>query len=369
MNLGIFKSFSWPTLVIVAAGLCSVDTAGAEPYLAVFKGMHCSTCHSHAAGGGLRNAYGNVFAQSEMPAGQTGNGEAELWTGEVLSWLSVGGDLRAEYRNIDTPNAASSSEFDVLRGTVYVEAKIIPNRLSLYLDQQVAPGASLNREAYVRLKSDNARFYLAGGQFFLPYGLRLQDDSAFVRQITGINFAIPDRGIQAGYESGAWSAQLSVTNGSGGGAETDSGKQVSLVTTYVQPNWRIGASFNSNNADAGDRQMQNLFVGLRTGPIAWLAEADLITDDLPNGPERDAIASLVEANWRFGKGQNLKLSYDYFDPNNDISEDHQVRYSLVWEFTPMQFLQGRFGARVYDGIPQVDLQNRDEFFAEVHGFF
>jgi len=35
----------------------------------------------------------------------------------------------------------------------------------------------------------------------------------------------------------------------------------------------------------------------------------------------------------------------------------------------MQFLQGRLGARIYDGIPQVNLQNRDEFFAELHGFF
>jgi hypothetical protein len=35
----------------------------------------------------------------------------------------------------------------------------------------------------------------------------------------------------------------------------------------------------------------------------------------------------------------------------------------------MQFLRGRLGARFYDGIPQVDVQNRDEFFIELHGFF
>jgi hypothetical protein len=35
----------------------------------------------------------------------------------------------------------------------------------------------------------------------------------------------------------------------------------------------------------------------------------------------------------------------------------------------MQFLQGRIGVRSYDGIPQVDTQNRDEFFLELHGFF
>lgn len=35
----------------------------------------------------------------------------------------------------------------------------------------------------------------------------------------------------------------------------------------------------------------------------------------------------------------------------------------------MQVLQGRAGVRVYDGIPQVDAQNRDESFLELHGFF
>ena len=37
--------------------------------------------------------------------------------------------------------------------------------------------------------------------------------------------------------------------------------------------------------------------------------------------------------------------------------------------TPGQFVQLRLGARIYDGIPQNDLQNRKLFFAQLHGFF
>lgn len=345
------------------------DIANAEPYLAVYKGMQCAACHSHPAGGGKRTVYGNAYSQTELPTERLGPADAKLWTGEVLDWLSVGGDLRAEYRNVDVPDTSNVSKFDVSRATVYLQARLIPNRLSIYVDQQLAPGSSLNREAYLRLNSRDQRYFLAAGQFFLPYGLRLQDDSAFVRLTTGANFTIPDRGVQVGFESGPWSTQLSVTNGSGGGAETDSGKQVSLVANYVRPLWRFGASFNRNDSDTGDRQMQNLFAGWKTGPIVWLAEVDLIIDDLPGGIERDAIAGLVEGNWLFRRGHNLKVSYDYFDPDDDVSEDHQVRYSIVWEYTPMQFLQGRVGARIYDGIPQVDFQNREEFFAELHAFF
>ena len=106
---------------------CSVATA--EPYLAVSKSMHCSSCHSHPSGGGKRNVYGNVYAQTELPAQRKGDPSAKLWTGEVFAWLSVGADLRASYEIVDVPNASSDSDFDVTRGTVYVEATLVPNRL------------------------------------------------------------------------------------------------------------------------------------------------------------------------------------------------------------------------------------------------
>lgn len=356
-------------LALTVVVLVGSGEARSEPYLAVFKGMQCSACHSHHAGGGKRNVYGNLFAQNELPAKRLGDPDAKLWTGQVLDRLGVGANLRTGYRYVDIPNRDSISAFDINRATVYLEATVVPNRLALYLDQQVAPGSSLNREAYLLLKSRDQRFQVTAGQFFLPYGLRLQDDTAFIRRFTGTNFTTPDRGVQVGYESGPWSTQLSLTNGSGGGAETDTGKRLSWLGAYVKPTWRVGASFNLNDADAGDRRMQNLFVGLLTGPLAWLFEADLIIDDLPDGSERDSIAALVEANWQLWRGHNLKFSYDYFDPNDDVDEDHQVRFSLLYEYTPVQFVQGRFGIRIYDGVPQEDLQNREEFFAELHGFF
>ena len=360
----------WIRLTLVLATVVTLGAAAqAEPYLAVFKGMQCSTCHSHPSGGGKRNVYGNVFAQTELPAQRIGDPSAKLWTGEVLKWLSVGANLRGGYESVDVPNADSTSDFEINRATIYLEANLIPKLLSLYVDEQVAPDSIVNRELYLKLSITSTKFQVMLGQFFLPYGLRLQDDSAFIRQATGVNFHSPDRGIQFAYESGPWSSQLSITNGTGSGPLFESGDQISFIANYVQQRWRAGGSFNTRNADAGDRNMWNVFMGVLTGPVAWLAELDFISDDLPGGSSQDAIAGLIEGNWRYRKGHNLKVSYDYFDPNDDISEDHQVRWSLVWEYTPMQFLQARLGARIYDGIPQVDAQNRDEFFAEIHAFF
>lgn len=353
---------------IPAAALLIMAEAAAEPWLATFEGLHCSSCHSHPGGGGQRTAYGNVYAQTELAATRLGAADAGFWTGAVTEWLSTGANLRSRYEYVDVPNREESSAFDVTRGTVYLRASLIPDRLAVYVDQQIAPSAGINREAYVFLKSAGGRFHLTAGQFYLPYGLRLQDDTAFVRQVTGINFTTPDRGVQIGYESGPWSALLSATNGTGGG-EIDTGKQGSLLVSYVRPGWRAGASINVNDADAGDRQMQNVFAGLRTGPVAWLAEVDWIREELPDGADRDAVAGLIEGNWLFAKGQNLKIAYEYFDPDTGLDEDHEVRWSVVWEYFPFQFLQGRVGLRSYDGIPQDDVRNRDLAFIELHGYF
>lgn len=354
-------------LLTALAACLLVSATSAEPYFAVAKGLQCSACHSHPAGGGLRSAYGNAFAQTELPA-QTA-GDADIWTGRMSQWLSVGANLRSEYRFVDTPDQPDRSEFDISRATFYLQADPLPGRLSVYIDQQLAPGGSLNREAYIRLRESSGRWQLVAGQFFLPYGLRLQDDSAFVRQFTGVNFNNPDRGVQLIFEGGPWSTLLSITNGSGGGSETDTGKQASFVANYVAPIARVGLSFNVNDSDAGDRQMSNIFGGLRTGPIAWLAEVDWIRDDRPAGTTQDSLVGLVEANWRFRQGHNLKFSYDYHDPDTDISEDHEVRYSIVWEYSPFRFFQGRAGVRSYDGVPQVNAKNRDELFVELHGYF
>jgi len=42
---------------------------------------------------------------------------------------------------------------------------------------------------------------------------------------------------------------------------------------------------------------------------------------------------------------------------------------VVWECTPIQFLQTRVGVRKYDGIPQDNAENALEGFVELHGFF
>ncbi len=352
-------------LILVAC----IHVAHAEPYFAVREGLKCASCHFNSTGGGMRNVFGNAWAQTALPAHRIEEAGAEVWTGMLNSFVSIGGNLRTNATYTDVPHNRSSNEFELEDMRVYLAVTAIPERFAVYVDQRLAPGGSANREAFARYTTKDQRWNVQAGQFYLPFGWRLQDDTAFIRQVTGINYATPDRGVQVDYESVRWTAQLAVSNGTAGAPETDEGKQVSLRAEHVRSVWRLGASFNHNHTDQGNRQMQGVFAGVRTGPIAWLGEADYLKDETLGPTERKQWVGLIEGNWLMTRGQNLKLTAEYFDPDTDVDEDEQNRFSLLWEYFPFQFMQLRVGARLYDGIPQNDLQNRKIYFAQVHGYF
>jgi len=351
------------TLTLVA--LWPLQAAG-EPYLAVQSGLKCGTCHTNPTGGGKRKAFGAAYAQTELAARLWSQGDGEAsWNGEIGRVLAVGADMRAALSGEDVPGGARESELAVSRATVYAAVDAIPSLLALYFDEQVAPGGAINREGYALLTPAQGKYTFKAGRFFLPYGLRLEDDSAFVRQATGVNFATPDMGVEAGIELPRWSAQLALTNGTGGAGELDTGKQTSLLASYVLSRWRIGVSYNFNNAELGDREMRGVFAGIKTGAIAWLAEFDRITDDTPVGAQT-STAGLIEGNWRVRKGDNLKIGYERFDPDDAGSADLRERWSVVWERCPVQMLQLRIGLRSYTGPAPLPATNRDEAFAELH---
>ncbi len=351
------------SLTLVSA-VCMHQSALAEPYLAVQKGLKCGMCHTSPSGGGKRTVYGNVYAQAEVSERTLDLGK--LWTGELGKYFAVGGDIRGGWNQVDVPGQPKTSETDLEEFLAYVEIRPFAKYLTIYVDAKLGPEDPVVREQYLRLSTADDGWYVKGGDFFLPFGLRLQDDGAFIRQVTGINFNTPDTGWELGFEHDKWSAQLAVTRGTAGGPEVDSGKQYSLRVSHVTSKWRVGGSFNFNDTKFGDRQMQNVFGGLRTGRVAWLAELDyIIDDDTPTG-RRKLWASLLEANVLLKKGHNLKLTFEYFDPDDAVSENEQNRVSVVWEYFPIQFVQTRLGYRRYEGIPQNPAQNREQFFLELH---
>lgn len=352
-------------LALFVLSVLRMTTAEAEPYLAVQEGYKCNVCHVNPTGGGLRNDFGITYAKVLLPA-ETVDSKLDTWTGHVADALRVGGDLRADWSRDTAPHTQATTGFNLEQFRVYGDLTIIPDKLGIYVDEQIAPNGSQNEEAYVRYGSTTDGIYVKGGQFYLPFGWRLQDQTAFVREVSGISMTTPDQGLEIGYEKNAWSAQVDFTNGAANTSGT--GHQFTSQAVYTKSYWRLGAGVSMTQSEGGDRKMGTLFAGFRTGPVGYLLEADYIHDDsFPGG--RNLTAGLAEADWRIKKGHNLKFTAEYEDPDRSVAENQQTRYSLLYEYTPLPFLQLRFGYRRYFGIPQSPTENQRLILAELHGYF
>jgi hypothetical protein len=354
-------------LLLILVLVLRAAPVNAEPYLAVQTGYKCNVCHVNPTGGGMRNDFGITYAKVLLPAETIDSSLINSWTGKITDAVRAGGDLREDWTRNTTPNAPTTQGFSLQQFRIYGDLSLIPDRLGIYVDEQVAPGGSQNEEAYVRYGSTMQGFYFKAGQFYLPFGWRLQDQTAFVREVTGINMTTPDKGVEIGYEIPSWSAQFDISNGVGNGSNGH-GYQVTSQVAYVQPIWRLGLAGSYTQSDAGDRRVGGLFAGVKTGPVAWLGEADVVHDDsFPGG--RTLAAGLLEADWLLRRGQNLKVTAEWYDPDRSVAQNEQTRYSIVYEYTPIPFLQLRGGFRRYFGIPQSNTENQRLVLLELHGYF
>ncbi len=353
--------------LLALLALTMTRVARAEPYIAVQTGYKCIVCHLNPTGGGMRNSFGEIFAERLMPT-QPLPANSQVWTGDLVqNILRFGGDLRADWSRTTTPQSPTVQQFALEQLRVYTDVNVIQDRLALYVDELLAPGAAETMEAYV-LYGNTADWYLKGGRFYLPFGWRLQDQTAFVRQVTGINMNSPDNGVELGIERPHWEAQFDLSNGAAN-AQAGSGYQVIGQFIRTQGLWRIGTAAAYTQSQAGDRDMAGLFAGLHTGPIAWLGEIDAVRQAGFEDGSHTMIPALAEMDWLIFRGNNLKLTYEYLDPELSVHNNEEIRWSALDELTPIPFTQLRVGFRRYQGIPQDKAQNQTLAFIELHGFF
>lgn len=354
--------------LVGAVALSPGAVAAKEPYLAIRTGFRCSQCHTNRMGGGKRNDFGAVFAQTRLPMQVVGPTATGLFLSpQVTDFLSLGADVRVRTSREFTGDNPKNP-IDIGEGNIYVEARVIPDRLTLYADEIVAPGSPRSRELFLLLSGLPGESYVKVGRFFLPYGFRLLDDGEFIRQRTGFNYANSDQGIELGLEPGPLSLAVSVTNGTQGAAETNSEKQVSGLASLVFSQFRVGASVSRNDAPAGRRDVVGTFGGFRLGRFALLGEFDYIFDDPPDGRRGDEFAAFLEGDLLIARGLNAKVTYGFLDPDRDIGENARTRLRVGVEPFITQFLQASIFLTVLEDIPQAQ-SDRDYLSVELHGFF
>lgn len=356
---------------VLAVGLfLSASETLAEPAIAVRTGYRCSQCHVNRTGGGMRTAFGSIYSQTMLPTRLLRSGERGwLLPANPDARFAAGADARFQALALNHQAAADSFSFEIPEANLYAEARLVPGRFSVYLDETVGPGGASARELFGLVSFERWSSYVKAGKFMPPYGWRLPDDSAFIRQFSGFTYSAPDVGIELGAEPGRWSLQLAAVNGTSGGAEDNRAKQLSLVAVHRFESFRLGVSAANNNASGGaETTTAGVLGGAGFGRVGILAEADW-REAKTTGDSTDAVLALLEVDFLVIRGVNFKYAHDFIDPDLDVRTDARTRDTFALEWIPVPFVQLRLAAERRRGPPQVPGSRDRGAFLEAHFFF
>jgi hypothetical protein len=341
-----------------------------EPYIAMREGLKCSSCHENGTGGGKRTRFGAGFGAQDLPwktVDLQGQKIPTYWSFRN-DLISLGGDFRALSQTTFVKNDTANT-FQTDKSNLYLSVRLLPDVIHFYLDETVAPGGAQTREIFAQLKNLPGHGWIKAGKFVLPYGLRIEDDRAFVREITGFNFTSPDLGAELGFEPGAWTIVSSISNGNAGATDNNTGKLLTGNLVYTGDRFRLGASASYNAADSGNRKTAGAWGGFQLGPAVFLGEADFIRDETDPLADHDRIVTYSEVNYAIARGWNVKAGYEYFDADRDIPENERDRFFIGVEPFLLPFVQMQVFYRFNQSIPQNSLQNADELSVRLHLYF
>lgn len=375
-------------VAFVALALAAAP-ARAEPYFMVRAGAKCNDCHTNLTGGGKRTSFAYIHARDilhdlqllPVPPG------VKAFNGQLHEYVSIGGDLRVRNstvfqdrfrrtgnvpRNRVFRESVTSNDFDVNEFLGYLQVDLLPEFVTMYGDFNLNGGVT-NREAFglVRgfLPYDT---YLKAGRFFPTYGLRVQDDEAFIRGRTGFTFTNPDEGVEVGFAPGPFFLATSITNGPAGDKDvqaTVNGYAVFQDVPVVR-NVLAGASY-ARQTDK--RWTAGIYAGANLWRFTYLAEFDLIDDrTVGSQARRDQYAAYAELNLLLLEWLNLRGTFDFVKVSR--AQD-QSRWAIGAEPFINRFIQPRIQYRINNGPPRPGRQpnelveNQAELVLELHFWF
>ena len=391
-------------LVLAAAGLVA-SQARAEPYLMVREGAKCSACHTNVTGGGKRTAFAHIHAHDiehdlellPVPPG------TKPFNGELNSYVSVGGDLRV--KNVSTfedrPDSlgrvpenrafrrsvtSNSTSVDEVLG--YLQIDLFSDIATFYADENLTSGAT-NREAFGLLQHLFPKTgydwldyvlgdsYFKAGRMFPAYGLRVQDDEAFIRAKSGFTFGNFVEGGEIGTQPGPFFLASSITNSSEPGGKdvqaTFHGYGVFEDIPVVR-NVVAGASYARR---PNTKDVAAFFGGSNIWKFTYLGELDLIDDP------KIQYVTYGEVDLLLFDWLNVRGTFDFLKARLDRDA---TRFAIGLEPFISRVIQPRIQYRINNGpnepfAPGASASdratvgaanadaNKDELRIELHVFF
>jgi len=366
--------------VLFVLGLLTTLPAFALPRFASRTGAKCQSCHVNPSGGGMRQTYGVQYGRETLPV-PTWSEEFGLedFSTKLTDFASIGADFRTLYfyqQNPDTgappKSVTGSNAFWQMQGDIYMNFRLA-KKIAIYLDKGLYSGF----EIFGLLNILPGNGHIKVGKFAPNYGLKLDDHRAYVRQFTGFSAEVdPSRSsfVLTGGEVGFAPGPISITGGvynatDGFGAGTGNNKALlgraeGMFKASEDLNIGIGGNvFTKKNAAGLRTTLYGGFGSLSYENLTLLGEANLI-ENKSSATKVTGIVTFVELDYVVTPGLDIKVGYDFYDPDKDLKTGSMSKYSIGLEFFPISGVELRPVYHIVKDEPK-DIKN-DEFQFLVH---
>ncbi len=345
--------------LLILPSLLVWDTTSALPRFASRTNFSCQSCHVNPSGGGMRNTFGVTYGREEITlASLQEEFGLDEFTTKINEFISYGVDFRflALYQSRDNPDESRSSFFP-MQADVYLNLAI-SKRITIFANPAFGP---FNRyEIFGIARVLPLSGYLKAGRFTPPYGLRLDDHTSYVREVTPFrNNSGQQTGIEVGWNPRGFTLLGALTNGVVGDRDGDIAKAVlgraEARFTLGPANAMLGVSTYNDVSGPERYNIQGAYGALTLFErFTILGDVERIQGNSAlmgiNGDRRarntqnrhlKQSATMVEASLMITPGVDVKLMYDFFDPHTDVKGGSVTRYSGGLEFFPINGVEVR----------------------------
>jgi hypothetical protein len=358
------------SLLLGAALLAGFGVAHALPRFSALTGAKCQSCHVNPSGGGMRNAFGSQFGRQELPVPEWSEETGlEDLTKLLPSFLGIGADFRTLYLVRQVPDSSNGvakvvDEFWQMQGDIYFNFRI-SKKVNLYFKKGIYSGF----EAFGLLRVLPLSGQIKIGKFVPNYGLRLDDHTAFIRTYTGFSpeAGRPElTGLEASVMPGPLTIAAGIYNaadgfgGTGSSAKAYLGRAEGIFDLGESKSIGVGVNYFRRNHTTETTTLYGCLGSVGLGRFTLVGEGDLMKVESSLG-SRTGVLLYGEATYGVIDGLDLKVAYDFYDPDKEYKTGYTSRYSFGAAFFPLSGVEVMPVYRVIVEDPS-DVKNNEFHF-------
>lgn len=295
----------------------------------------------------MRQTFGVQYGREQLPVPSwSGAFDIDDFSNVLTNILGVGADFRTLFYYRKPADSASDNRLVQMQGDIYLNFRVA-KKVGLFVRKGIYSGI----EVFGLFNILPANGSIKIGKFVPNFGTRIDDHTAFIRTYTGFRPELDSPELTGGevaiapgpltITGGFYNAEAGTDFGGPNNKKAYLGRAEGLFSLGTGLNLGIGGDvFSKSNAAGDTRTYMGGFGSFSYGLLTLLGEVDFLrTTSL--GTTVTGVVSYVEADYMVAQGVDLKIAYDFYDPDRDLKTGATSRYSVGVEFFPISGVEVR----------------------------